>query len=73
MSPQLNSLSIHGNIVLSKFTLYDAQYPDVTFLQLKIIFLKFTFDPVPALLRQALLQTKLTCDSNPGWNVSVVM
>jgi hypothetical protein len=34
-------------------------HPDITYLELKIISLKFIFDPVPALVRQALLQTKL--------------
>jgi hypothetical protein len=47
-------------------TLCSYIHPDVTTLQLKIVSLKFTFDPVPALVRQALFQTKLTCDSNPG-------
>jgi hypothetical protein len=47
-------------------TLCSHIHPNVTSLQLKIVSLKFTFDSVPAIVRQALLQTKLTCGSNSG-------
>lgn len=64
MSLTSNSLSIHGTMfsiiyTLRCSTLCSYIHPDVTFLQLKILSLQFTFEPVPALVRQALLQTKI--------------